>query len=411
MTWMNRFTARSFAGIAAFAAYSLLATGAHAQPPLPPAVRVGVLTDMNGPYSAWSGRGSVTAAELALEDFRRIRPNFSSKVELVSADFQLKPDLALGIARKWLDEGVNAIADVPHSTSALALNGMLRGSKAAFLISGAQHDDLTTKECSPNSVQWTFDTASLVRPMVTALTRVGQKNWFFITVDFAGGKGIEDLSRTLLQEAGGSVMGSVRNPIGAPDFSSYLLQAQASKAQVVALVQGGSDTVNAMKQADEFGIAKGGQKIAVPFLQITDVQGMGLPLARGLVFTEAFYWDADDAKRAFARRFAERNSGRMPTAVQAGAYSAVLNYLLAVDAAATVDGPTVIAKMKELPVVDAVMGPGKVRADGRMVHDMFLVEAKQPGESKAPWDLYRVVRRIPGDEAYRPLSKACSLVK
>ncbi len=259
-------------------------------------------------------------------------------------------------------------------------------------------------------MHWTFDTASLVRPAVSTLARAGYNNWFFVTVDFAGGKSMEEYSRAVLAENGGQVAGSVRTPLGAPDFSSFLLQAQASKAKVVALIQGGSDAVNAMKQADEFGLPKS-QKVVVPFLQLTDVQGMGLALAQGLTFTEAFYWDADEGKRAFGRRFAARFGGRMPTAVQAGAYSAVQHYLGAVEAARSTNGPTVVAKMKELPVTDAAFAPGQVRADGRMVHDMFLVEAKAPAESKGTWDLYKVVKRIKAEDAFRPMSRDCALVR
>jgi branched-chain amino acid transport system substrate-binding protein len=376
----------------------------------PGTVRIGVLTDMSGPFSGWAGAGSVAAAEMAVEEFKRSHPSFAQDIQVQSGDFQLKPDVAVTTARKWVNDGVNAIVDVPHSTSALAVNAALRGSGAALLVTGAQHDDLTTKDCSPNTVHWTFDTASLVRPMVGTLTRDGYSSWFFVTVDFAGGRSMEDLSRKVLAESGGQAVGGVRTPLGAADFSSFLLHAQSSSAKVVALIQGGSDAVNAMKQADEFGLTKT-QKVVVPFLQLTDVHGMGLKLAKGLVFTEAFYWDAGDPQRAFGRRFAQRFGGRMPTAVHAGTYSAVLHYLKAVEASRSTNGQTVVARMKQMPVTDAALGPGTVRADGRMVHDMFLVQAKSPAESRGEWDLYNVVKRIKPEEAFRPPSAECSLVR
>lgn len=390
-------------------AAALIWTGAYAQG-AGGGIRIGVLSDFSGPYSAWGAKGSVIAAEMAVEDFRKTNPAFPYKVEIVSGDFQLKADQAVAIAKKWLGEGINAIIDIPHSPSALAVNAVVRGTSTALLVNGSAHNDLVTKECSPNQVHWTYDQHSIGTPTVAALSE-GGKSWFFITVDAAGGKALEDSARAVIAAKGGKVAGALKNPANNADFSSHLLQAQASKADVVAILQGGTDTINAVKQAQEFGIAKGGQKVVLLWATITDVQAMGLKSAQGLTFTEAFYWDANDGTRAFARRFMERYGGKAPTSVQAGAYSVVMHYLKAVEAGKSINGPAVVAKMKEIPVSDRIFGNAKLRADGRMVHDMLLVEVKKPEESKSQWDVYKVLRVVPGDEAYRPMSKECSLVR
>lgn len=373
-------------------------------------VKIGVLSDFTGPYSGWGAKGAVVAAEMAVEDFKKTRPSLPYKIEVVSADFGLKADQAVSITKKWMGEGVNAIVDVPHSPSALAVNSLVRGSAVAFLVSGSAHNDLTTKECSPNMVHWTYDQNAIGKPTVAAMSK-GGKGWYFITVDAAGGKSLEDSAREVVLASGGKVAGAVKTPPNNADFSSHLLQAQASKADVVAILQGGSDTINAVKQAQEFGIGKADQKLVILWGIITDIQAMGLQTAQGVIFTEAFYWDQDDSARAFAGRFSERYGGKMPTSVQAGAYSAVSHYLKAVHAANSSNGPTVIAKMKELPVSDQAFGSSKLREDGRLVHDLVLVEVKKPSESKGPWDLYKIIRKIPGDEAFRPVSKECPLVK
>ncbi len=373
-------------------------------------VRIGVLTDLSGPFSAWAGRGSVVAAQMAVDDFLKQRGPRPYRVEVLSHDFQLKPDIASAVTRQWIDEGVDAIVDVPQSGAALAINGMARGTATALLFTGAQHDDLTTRECSPNAVQWTFDSSALTRTSVYALARSGRSSWFFVTMNLAGGKSMEDAARAAIATTGGTAVGEVRTPPNTPDFSSFLMQAMNSGAKTVGLIQGGADLVNSLKQAAEFGMAESGQKLVATFAQLTDIKALGLDLGKGLTFTEAFYWDLDDAKRDFARRFSARNDGAYPTSVQAGAYSGVLHYLKAVDAAGTDHGPTVVARMKERPVDDPLLGPGVLRPDGRMVHDMYLVEVKKPAESQGPWDLYKVIQTVPGKDAYRPMSTDCPLV-
>jgi len=373
-------------------------------------LKIGVLSDFSGAYSAWGGKGSVLAAEMAVEDYKKANPKFAYQVEIVSADFQLKPDLAVAIAKKWMEEGVNAIMDIPLTAAALAVNGVVKGSAVAALMNGTASNDLVVKNCSPNMVHWTYDQYSIGNPTVQALSK-GGKSWFFITVDSIGGAALESGARQLIAAAGGKVSGAVKNATGISDFSGQLVQAQASKADVIALAQGGSDTTNALKQAQEFGILAGGQKIAILWGLVTDIHGMGLPVAQGLTFTEAFYWDADDNTRAFSKRFSDRYGGKVPTSVQAGAYSVLTHYLKGVDAAKSSAAPVVIAKMKELPVSDLALGKGTLRADGRMVHDEFLVQVKTPAESKGAWDLYKILRRLPGEEVFRPMSKECPLVK
>lgn len=373
-------------------------------------VKIGVLSDFTGPYAAWGAEGSVLAAEMAVEDFTKTNPDFPYEIEVISADFGLKADNAVAIAQKWEAEGVNAIIDIPHSPSALAVNAVVRGSETALLISGSAHNDLTTTECSPNMVHWTYDQQSLTKPTAHVMSE-GGKSWFFITVDAAGGVAVENSAREIIDAAGGETLGSIKTPPNNSDFSSALLMAQASQADIIAIAQGGSDTVNAVKQAQEFGIGQDGQKLVLLFVIITDIEAMGLATAQGLNFTEAFYWDSNDGTRDFSKRFAERYNGKVPTSVQAGAYSVVTHYLKGVQAASSTSGPVVIAKMKEIPVSDIAFGEGKLRVDGRMVHDHVLVEVKSPDKSTGPWDFYKIVRHIPGDEAFRPMSTECPLVK
>ena len=386
----------------------LICTAAHAQI-AGESVKLGVLSDFSGPYASWGAKGSVVATEMAVEDFKKAYPNASFKIDIVSADFQLKADLAVSIARKWVDEGVNAIIDIPHSPSALAVNAALKGSSTALLVSGSGHNDLTTKECSPNTVHWTYDQAAIGKPTASAMSE-GGKSWFFVTVNAAGGKALEDSAREVILARGGTIAGSVKTPPNNPDFASQLLRAQASKVDVVAILQGGDDTINAVKQAQEFEIPKGGQKLVLLWALIPDIHGMGLMVARDLIFTEAFYWDADEGTRAFSKRFSERYDGKVPTAVQAGTYSVVTHYLKAVYAARSNAGPTVIAKMKQLPVSDQAFGTSTLREDGRLIHDLYLVQVKTPEESREAWDYYKILRKVPGIEAFRPLSRDCVLV-
>ncbi|MBP0590464.1 ABC transporter substrate-binding protein [Paraburkholderia sp. LEh10] len=373
-------------------------------------VKIGVLTDMTSIFAAWSGKGSVVATQLAVDDFKSANPRSNLDISVVSADFQLQPDLAVAITKKWIDDGVTAIVDVPLSAAALAVNSAIRGTSVVGLLSGPRHDDLTTKECSPNSVQWTYDSSAITRSTTTAVVKGGGKRWFIIRQDALGAKVQEAIVRTQLDATGGQVLGSVSMPSGSADYSSALLQAQSSRAEVVSLVLGGTDLVNAIKQSNEYAIQPQ-QKITILSSSVQDIKAIGLPLAQGLVTTEAFYWNADDRTRSFSQRFAKAAGGGMPSDVQAGAYSATYHYLKAVLAARSTNAPNVVSKMKELPVSDTAMEDGKVRPDGRMVHDLYLLQVKAPSESKGPWDVYKILRKIPGDEAFRPMSKQCSLVK
>ena len=398
---LTRRTLLGGAGAATLAVYS----GAHADEAS--VITLGVLSDFSGPYSSWGGNGSVLAAQMAAEEFAQAHPDFPYRVKVVSADFVLKPDVAVSIGRQWIEQGVNVILDVPHTASALAVAGLVKGTKMTALLTGAASDDLVTKNCSPNMVQWTYDQYSIATPTFQALAKGGK--WFFILQDSLPGKAFEGIAARAIAATGGKVVGTVRTPTGMPDFASPLVEAQTSGADAIVLAEGGVDLINAVKQAQEFGIMQKGQKIALPFVLLPDVYALGLPTAQGLTFTEAFYWDLDEGTRRFSTRFAARFGKKPPTSVQAGAYSATLHYLAGVAVAKSTDGPAVTAKMKELPVIDDAFGRGTLRADGRMVHDMVLVEVKTPKQSTGPWDLYNVLKRIPGDQAFRPMSPECQL--
>jgi len=357
--------------------------------------------------------GSVAAAKMAVEDFNPAQHNM--KVDIVSADHQNKPDIGSGIARQWYDaDHVDAIVDVPNSGVALAVSGVTREKNKVFLISGVADSDLTGKQCSPNSVHWTYDTWSLAHGTGGAIVKNGGKTWFFITADYAFGHALERDTSAVVAAAGGKVLGAVRAPLNTADFSSRLLQAQASKAQVIGLANAGGDTINSVKQAAEFGIVQGGQRLAGLLVFISDVHALGLQAAQGLTLTTGFYWDLNDKTRAFAKRFAAANGGKYPTMDQAGVYSSVLHYLEAVaKVGSPADGAKVVDAMKAAQYDDPLFGPTKVRVDGRAVHAMYLAEVKKPSESKAPYDYFKIVTTIPPDEAFRPLSEekgVCSLV-
>jgi branched-chain amino acid transport system substrate-binding protein len=374
-------------------------------------IKIGVLNDMSGLYSDLSGQGAVVAAKMAVEDFGAAAKGM--KVEIVSADHQNKPDVGSNIARTWFDrDNVDAIVDVPTSSVALAVNEIAREKNKVFLVSGAAASDLTGAKCSPNTVHWTYDTWALANGTGKAMVKTGGDTWFFITADYAFGKALERDTAAVVEANGGKVLGFVRHPFPGTDFSSFLLQAQSSKAKVIGLANAGGDTINSIKQAAEFGITQGGQSLAGLLVFITDVHALGLPTAQGLVLTEAFYWDQNDASRAFAKRFAPQFKNNMPTMVQAGVYAAVLHYLKAVEALKNdEDGKAVVAKMKELPTDDPLFGKGTIRADGRKIHDMYLFEVKKPGESKGAWDYYKLRATIPAAEAFRPLKDGgCPLV-
>jgi len=396
--------------LAIAAAVATAAGAAHAQVS-DGVIKIGVLTDMSSLYADIGGPGSVAAARLAVEDFGAAKKGM--KVEIVSADHQNKPEVGSSIARQWYDrDGVDVIVDVPTSSVALAVNQVTREKAKLFLVSGAASSDLTGKACSPNTIHWTYDTWMLAHGTGSAIVKTGGKTWFFLTADYAFGHALERDTEEVVVKNGGKVLGKVRHPLNAQDFSSFLLQAQSSKAQIIGLANAGGDTINSIKQASEFGIVKGGQNLAGLLVFISDVHALGLDKAQGLIFTETFYWDRNDASRAFAKRLAAQNSGKMPTMVQAGVYSAVLHYLKAVEALKNDDGSKVAAKMKEMPTDDPLFGKGKVRQDGRKIHDAYLVEVKKPSESKYPWDYYKIRATIPADQAFRPEKEGgCSLVK
>lgn len=374
-------------------------------------VKLGVLNDRSGTYADLSGEGSVVAANMAVEDFKAADKGI--KVEVVSADHQNKPDIGSAIARQWYDQdGVDVILDVPTSSVALAVSEITKEKNKIFMNSGAGTSDLTGKACSPNTVHWTYDTWALANGTGGAMVKAGGDTWFFITADYAFGHALERDATALIEKAGGKVLGSVKHPFPGQDFSSFLLQAQSSGAKVIGLANAGADTTNSIKQAAEFGITQGGQKLAGLLTFVTDVKALGLQTAQGLVLTEAFYWDQNDGTREFSKRFAEKHGGKMPTMVQAGVYSSVLHYLKAVEATKGKDSAAVMAKMKETPTDDPLFGQGQIRSDGRHIHNMYLFEVKKPDESKGEWDLYKSVATIPAAEAFRPEADGgCSLVK
>jgi branched-chain amino acid transport system substrate-binding protein len=374
-------------------------------------IKIGVLSDMSSLYADIGGPGSVVATKMAVEDSGIEKRGI--KVEVVSADHLNKPDVGSSIARQWYDtDKVDVIVDVPTSSVALAVNEITKEKRKAFLVSGAASSDLTGKACSPNTVHWTYDTWMLANGTGGAIVKTGGDSWFFLTADYAFGLALERDTEAVVLKNGGKVLGKVRHPLNAQDFSSFLLQAQASKAKVIGLANAGGDTTNSIKQAAEFGIVKGGQSLAGLLVFLSDIHALGLPTAQGLVVTNTFYWDTNDQTRAWAKRFAALSGGKYPTMVQAGSYAAVLHYLKAVEALKSDDGTKVVAKMKEMPTDDPLFGKGTIRADGRKIHQAYLMEVKKPSESKGPYDYYKVRATIPADQAFRPLADGgCSLVK
>ncbi|RYC33332.1 ABC transporter substrate-binding protein [Lichenibacterium minor] len=373
-------------------------------------IKVGVLNDASGPFADQSGKGSVVAAQLAADDFAREAPGL--KVQILYGDHGNKPDVGSAIVREWLDrDGVAAVTDAVNSGVALAINGVIADKHRTFLAANVGTSDLTGKFCKPTTVQWTFDTWAMGNAAARALTGVGARSVYFISFDYALGAALERDTAAAFKAMGGTVAGSVKHPLGTTDFSSYLLQAQGSGADAVAFADTGTALVDGVKQAAEFGVAPA-QKLTGLFTQVTDVHAIGLPLAQGLLLTEAYYWDRDDASRAFAKRFAEKMPGRVPTENQAGVYSSVLAYLRAVKKADTIDGEAVVAEMKAKPIEDALFGTVTVRPDGRAVHAMYAYRVKAPGESTSEWDVYAPIATIPADGAFRPLADGgCPLVK
>jgi branched-chain amino acid transport system substrate-binding protein len=402
---MKRLAAALMAG----AAVALSAGAAQAQIS-DDVVKLGVLTDMSSLYSDATGKGSLTAVQMAVADFGgKVK---GKPIVVLSGDHQNKPDVGVNIVRNWIDnDKMDALFDVPTSSVALALSTLMTEKNKIFMNSGAGSSDLTGKACSPIFVHYTYDTSALSNVAGKAMVKRGEDTWFFITADYAFGHALERDAANVVKENGGKVLGDVKHPLNSSDFSSFLLQAQASKSKVVALANAGGDTTNALKQAAEFGLTQGGQKMIALLQEITDSHSLGLKQAQGLILTDGFYWDMNDETRAFSKKFMAK-VGHMPTMIQAGLYSATMHYLQAIDATGTDDTAKVMAQMKKTPIHDFFAKNGHIREDGRMVHDMYLFQVKKPSESKGDWDLYKLLATVPGDEAFRPMDKGgCPLVK
>jgi branched-chain amino acid transport system substrate-binding protein len=377
-------------------------------------VKIGALSDQSGLYADLGGPGSTLAAQMAKEDSGLTEKGW--KIDIISGDHQNKPDVGTAIARQWFDvDKVDVIVDVPNSGVALAVNNVIKEKNGVYINSGAASSDLTNAQCSPNTVHWTYDTYMLAHSTGQALVKAGGDTWFFLTADYAFGAALERDTSAVVLANGGKVLGSVKHPLNTSDFSSFLLQAQSSKAKIIGLANAGGDTTNSIKQAAEFGIVKGGQKLAALLLFITDVKAIGLETAQGLNFTETFYWDHDEQTRAFSKRFAARmKNGAPPTMVQAGVYSGLLHYFKALEALGgnPHDGIKVVEKMKAIPTDDPLFGKGAIEPNGRAIHSAYLFEVKKPSESKGPWDFYKLVGSVPGDQAFTPLDKStCALLK
>ncbi|MDA9402115.1 ABC transporter substrate-binding protein [Bradyrhizobium sp. CCBAU 45389] len=377
-------------------------------------VKIGALSDQSGLYADLGGPGSTLAAQMAVEDSGLVAKGW--KIDIISGDHQNKPDIGTAIARQWFDvDKVDVIVDVPNSGVALAVNNVIKEKNGVYINSGAATSDLTNAQCSPNTVHWTYDTYMLAHTTGQALVKAGGDSWFFLTADYAFGAALERDTTAVVTANGGKIVGGVKHPLNTPDFSSFLLQAQASKAKIIGLANAGGDTTNTIKQAAEFGIVKGGQKLAALLLFLTDVKAIGLETAQGLNFTETFYWDMDDKTRAFSKRFsAKMKNSAPPTMVQAGVYAGVRHYLKALEALGgnPHDGVKIVEKMKSMPTDDDLFGKGEIQPNGRTIHNAYLFEVKKPSESKGPWDFYKLVGTVPGDQAFTPLSESkCALLK
>jgi branched-chain amino acid transport system substrate-binding protein len=377
-------------------------------------VKIGALSDQSGLYADLGGPGSTLAAQMAIEDSGLTGKGW--KIDLISGDHQNKPDIGATIARQWFDvDKVDVIVDVPNSGVALAVNNVVKEKNGVYINSGAATSDLTNAQCTPNTVHWTYDTYMLAHTTGQALVKAGGDSWFFLTADYAFGAALERDTTAVITANGGKVVGGVKHPLNTSDFSSFLLQAQSSKAKIIGLANAGGDTTNTIKQAAEFGIVKGGQKLAALLLFLTDVKAIGLETAQGLNFTETFYWDQNDDSRAFSKKFSERmKNGAMPTMVQAGVYSGLLHYFKALEALGSNphDGVKVVEKMKSIPTEDKLFGKGLIEPNGRTIHSAYLFEVKKPSESKGPWDFYKLIGTVPGDQAFTPLAQStCALLK
>jgi branched-chain amino acid transport system substrate-binding protein len=377
-------------------------------------VKIGSLSDQSGLYADLGGPGSTLAAQMAAEDSGLMAKGW--KIDIISGDHQNKPDIGTSIARQWFDvDKVDVIVDVPNSGVALAVNNIVKEKNAVYINSGAATSDLTNAQCSPNTVHWTYDTYMLAHSTGQAMVKAGGDTWFFLTADYAFGAALERDTTAVVTANGGKVVGGVKHPLNTSDFSSFLLQAQSSKAKVIGLANAGGDTTNSIKQAAEFGIVKGGQKLAALLLFITDVKAIGLETAQGLSFTETFYWDLNDETRAFSKKFAARMKyGAPPSMVQAGVYAGLMHYFKALEALGgnPHDGIKVVDKMKSTPTEDPLFGKGLIQPNGRTIHSAYLFEVKKPSESKSAWDFYKLVGTVPGDQAFTPLDKStCALLK
>jgi branched-chain amino acid transport system substrate-binding protein len=395
------------AALSAVFGSAFLSAPAHAQIN----VKIGVLTDMSSLYADLGGPGSVASAKMAIADFTAEHKDI--KVELVVGDHQNKPDIGSSLASQWFDvDKVDMIIDTPNSGVALAVSQVASQKNKIFIVSGAAASDLTGPKCNANTIHWTYDTWMLANGTGKALVKTGGDTWFFLTSDYAFGLALERDTSAAVEANGGKVLGKVRHPINTNDFSSFLLQAQASKAKVIGLANAGGDTINSIKQAAEFGIVKGGQKLAGLLVFASDVAALGLPTAQGLTLTETWYWDANEANRAWTKRWQQERQGKFPTMIHAGVYAGITHYLKAVSALkSAADGKAVVAKMKEMPTDDPLFGKGTIRADGRKIHDAYLFEVKKPEESKYPGDFYNLRATIPAAEAFRPLKEGnCPLV-
>jgi branched-chain amino acid transport system substrate-binding protein len=374
-------------------------------------IKMGLLTDLSGVFSDFSGRGSVIAAQLAIEDFKAGHPDMD--IQLLTGDHLNKPDVGSAIVRQWIaTDSIDAIIDVPNTSIALAINELARQSNKVLLISGAGSAELTGRQCSPNTIQWTFDTWSLAHALSQSMVAAGGDSWFFVVADYAFGHTLAHDVSVEAAKYGGKTLGEVAHPLGTGDFSAYLLQAEASQAKVVALADAGQDAINAVKASAEFGLAAHGQKIAGLMIFVTDIHAIGLQLAQGMQLASPFYWDLNDKTRAWSARYAARMGGAEPSMIQAGVYASTMDYL---NVASGMDNPhdgrAVVAAMKAAPTEDDLFGKGSIRADGRKLHDMYVFQVKAPAQSKGPWDLYTQIRHIPAVEAIRPLSEsACPLL-
>lgn len=367
-------------------------------------IKIGVLNDRSGTYTDLSGPGSDVAAQMAIEDFGAAKKGIN--VELLAADHQNKPDIASSVARRWFDQAsVDVIMDLPTTSAALAVSALGRDKNKLVIVTGGGSSDLTGVQCAPSTFHWAYDTWSLAHGTGSALVKQGLDSWYFITADYAFGHSLERDTSAIVKQSGGKVLGAVRHPFPGQDFSSFLLQAQGSGAKVIGLANAGADTTNSIKQAAEFGVTQAGQTLAALLIFISDVHALGLEASQGLVLTESFYWNLNDDTRAWSKRFADRFGGKMPTMSHAGMYSAVMHYLKAVDKIRSKETAKVVAEMKATPTEDVVFGKGRLREDGRKIHDMYLFQVKTPKESTGPWDYYKKLGTVPAEEAFRPIGE------